>query len=229
MRYKVMLADDDMTVSKVIGLYLEKGGYSVVHAYSGAEVLQKVARSRPDILLMDVLLGDADGRDLCRRLRSDPPTRHLPIILISAVRTQDEDMVSGLRGGADDYLLKPVQRDVLLAKIEAVLRRVHAPEELQEVLKRYGLALNVSDRTARLGSRQIELTRKEFDLLTVLLRNSGKVSSPEYLLETVWGYETEDYNDPRTVQVHISRLKKKLGQRFAQHIKNVIGSGYILN
>jgi DNA-binding response OmpR family regulator len=223
-----MLADDDLTVSKVLGLYLEKGGYAVMHAYSGAEVLQKVAKSRPDILLMDVLLGDADGRDLCRRLRSDGTTRHIPIILISAAKTEEEDQVSGLRGGADDYLVKPVEREILLAKLEAVLRRSRAPQELQDILKRYGLVLNVSDRTAKLGRKEIVLTRKEFDLLTVLLRNSGKVSSPEYLLETVWGYETEDYNDPRTVQVHISRLKKKLGKGFASHIKNVIGSGYIL-
>jgi len=228
MRYKVMLADDDLTVSKVLGIYLEKGGYAVTHAYSGAEVLQKIAKSRPDILLMDVLLGDADGRDLCRRLRSDPATLHIPIVLISASKTREDDQVSGLKGGADDYLLKPIQREILLAKLEAVLRRSRAPQELQEVLKRYDLVLNVSDRTARLGRKEIALTRKEFDLLTVLLRNSGKVSSPDYLLETVWGYETEDYNDPRTVQVHISRLKKKLGRPFAAHVKNVIGSGYIL-
>ena len=94
----------------------------VVHAYSGAEVLQKVAKSRPDILLMDVLLGDADGRDLCRRLRSNAATRHIPIVLISAAKTEEEDQVSGLRGGADDYLVKPVEREILLAKLEAVQR-----------------------------------------------------------------------------------------------------------
>ncbi|MFC1678760.1 response regulator transcription factor [Elusimicrobiota bacterium] len=229
MRQKVLLADDDPDIAETVGLWLKKAGYSVVCAYSGDEAMAKVGKSQPDIVLMDVLLGDANGMQLCSLIRKDPGTRHIPVILMSSKRTGENDMVSGLGGGADDYLVKPLNPRVLTAKVEAVLRRVTTPKETGQVLKRFGLELNVSERKVKVGRKSVQLTRKEFDLLSVLLRRPGKVMSPNYLLETVWGYETEDYNDPRTVQVHISRLKKKLGKSFASHIKNVIGSGYSLD
>lgn len=228
MRQKVLLADDDPEMAETLGLWLKKAGYSVVCAYSGDEAMAKVGKSQPDIILMDVLLGDANGMQLCSMIHKAPATRHIPVILMSSQRTGAVDMVTGLGGGADDYLVKPVNPKVLAAKVEAVLRRVQTPKDTGEVLKRFGLALNVSERRVRVGKKNVQLTRKEFDLLAVLLRRPGKVMSPNYLLETVWGYETEDYNDPRTVQVHISRLKKKLGKGLSSRIKNVIGSGYSL-
>ncbi len=227
MPYKIMLADDDPDISRVIDAWLKKEDYSVVHCYSGQEFLAKLETSKPDLILMDVLLGDADGSNLCKQLHENPTTRHIPVILMSANRTRDEDMISGLKGGADDYLLKPLKPAILLAKIETVLRRMRAPAELGEILRRHGLTLDVSKRTVRKGKKEIHLPRKEFDLLTVLLRRSGKVVSSKYLLETVWGHELEDYNDPHTVQVHLSRLKKRLGG-FAVRIKTVVGSGYTI-
>ena len=225
MRFKVMLADDDPCVAQTLDGYLRNAGYSVVHCYSGQEVMEKAAHSRPDLILMDVLLGDADGKELCKRLRADKPTRQIPIILISAARAERDDIVAGL-GQADDYLVKPLEPRVLIAKIGALLRRIHAPERMEEVLRRHKLELSVQERKVRLDSREVRLTRKEFDLLTALLRNDGKVASHRYLLETVWGYEPEDYNDPSTVQVHVCRLKKKLGKTFASRIENVLGVGY---
>ncbi|MFA5140603.1 MAG: response regulator transcription factor [Elusimicrobiota bacterium] len=227
-KYKVLFADDDPVVSKAAGAALSAAGFSVIHAYSGLETMEKVPQSRPDIVVMDVLLGDADGRTLCRRLREDASTRGIPVILISASKTEESDMVAGLKGGADDYLVKPLNPALLAAKVQAVLRRAHAPKELDPTLRRYGIELNVPERTVKLHGKEVALTRKEFDLLTALLRNERKVLSPNYLLETVWGYETEDYNDPRTVQVHVSRLKRKLGKAFASRLKSVIGSGYKL-
>jgi len=229
MRKKVLIADDDAEFADALGLWLKKGGFSVVFAYSGDEAMAKVGKSQPDIVLMDVLLGDANGMQLCTQIRKAPATRHIPVILMSSKRTAPNDMVNGLGGGADDYLSKPVNPKVLTAKVEAVLRRMRTPEDTGEVLKRFGLELDVNERKVKVGRKSVQLTRKEFDLLTVLLRKPGKVLSPNYLLETVWGYETEDYNDPRTVQVHISRLKKKLGKTFSSRIRNVIGSGYSLD
>lgn len=226
MRYKVMLAEDDLNVAKMLEMCLEKAGYSVMHSYSGREVLDKIAKSRPDIILMDVLLGDADGKELCRLLRSNPLTKHIPIILMSGSMVAAEDVVRGLNFGADDYLSKPVDPRVLVAKIDAVLRRANAPEAFEEVLKRHGLQLNVLEHRVRLKGREIELTRMEFELLVTLLRSQGKVLSHRYLLETVWGYEPERYNDSATVQVHISRLRKKLGGDFGVRIENVLGVGY---
>lgn len=229
MRYKIMVADDDPAIRRVIEVLLKKAGYSTILCESGDEVLAKAGKSNPDLLLMDVLLGDADGRKLCSILKEKPATRHIPIVLMTAQKKKDEDLVSGLRRGADDYIFKPMSPPVLLAKVEAVLRRGRAPERFREVLKHCGLALDVSQRTVKLKDKEIGLSRKEFDLLTVLLRKRDEVLSPNFLLETVWGYEIEDYNDPHTVHVHMSRLKKKLGKSFASRIQNVIGSGYKLS
>lgn len=227
-KYKVLFADDDPVVSKAADIALTAAGYSVIHAYSGLEAMEKIPKSRPDVVVMDVLLGDADGRTLCRRLREDSATRGIPVILISASKTDESDMVSGLKQGADDYLTKPLKAALLAAKVEAVLRRARAPKELDPTLRRFGIELNVPERTVKVRGKEAALTRKEFDLLTVLLRNERKVLSPNYLLETVWGYETQDYNDPRTVQVHVSRLRRKLGKAFSDRLKSVIGSGYKL-
>jgi len=223
---KILVVEDDPAVRKLTQAQLKKGGYSSVACDSGGEALYKVRESKPDLVLMDVMLGDADGRDICRRLREDRRTQHIPVILISGSKTGDEDMVTGLRGGADDYLVKPVKADILAAKIDAVLRRFRAPEELSDTLTRFGMTLDVAERTVKVRGKSLSLTRKEFDLLTVLLRKPGKLHTQNYLLETVWGYETDVYNDSHTLQVHISRLKKKLGKPFASRLENIIGSGY---
>jgi two-component system phosphate regulon response regulator PhoB len=228
-RYKIMVVDDDRDITETTALYLRQAGYSVITCFSGDELLRKIKTSQPDLVLSDVMLGDSSGVELCARIRQDPGTRHIPIILVSGSRISEEDTASALYEGADDYLVKPVSPRVVIAKVCAVLRRVKAPLELSEVLRRNGLALNVPERTASMDGRQVQLTRKEFDLLTLLLRKERKVLSSKYLLETVWGYELEDYNDTHTVEVHISSLKKKLGRKFASQITNVIGSGYRLD
>jgi DNA-binding response OmpR family regulator len=186
----------------------------------------KIETRKPDVVLMDVLLGDANGIQLCGRLSENPSTRNIPVILMSSARRNESDVVSGLKKGADDYLVKPITPGLLLAKIEAVLRRVSAGAAATEVLKYQGLLIDVEKRRVKAKGREIELTQKEFDLLTLLVRKEGKVVSAQNLLESVWGYDPEEYNDHRTVHVHISRLKKKLGEPYASKIQNVIGSGY---
>lgn len=228
MRYKVLIADDDMELAEQAAIWLKKAGFSVTQAYSGQEALDKIQKRRPDLVVMDVMLGDADGSRICAHIREDSSTKHIPVILMSSARTAENDVVSGLIRGADDYLSKPLTPKLFTAKVEAVLRRSAAPKEMEEAISRFGVELNVDERKVKVGRKEIRLTRKEFDLLTVLMRKAGKVLSPQYLLETVWGYEPEDYNDPRTVHVHMSRLKKKLGKTFGSRIENVIGAGYRL-
>jgi len=225
-RYKIMVVDDDRDITESTALFLRRAGYSVITCLSGDELLRKVKTSQPDLILSDVLLGDSNGVALCARIRQDTATRHIPIILVSGSRISEQDTASALYEGADDYMVKPLSPRVLIAKVCAVLRRVKAPLELEEVLRRSGLVLNVPERTASLDGREVQLTRKEFDLLTVLLRKGGKVLSSKFLLETVWGYELEDYNATHTVEVHVPSLKKKLGRKLAAMITNIIGSGY---
>ncbi len=226
---KILIADDDPTIRLLAEKTLKREGYTMVLCETGKEVLEKAKTSSPDLLLIDVILGDSDGVEITRKLRNDAKTRSIPVVLMSGEKTEEEDLVFGLKGGADDYIVKPLNPKFLAAKIAAILRRFHVPDELGEVLKHYSITVDVSERFVKVLGKDVKLTRKEFDLLSVFLRRKGKLLSPQYLLETVWGYEPETYNDPHTVQVHISRLKKKLGKSFAERLENVIGSGYRLN
>jgi two-component system alkaline phosphatase synthesis response regulator PhoP len=228
MTWSILVGDDDATIRKLYSAWLKKAGHTPIACSSGAEVETQINKTAPDLILLDVVFGKSDGRALCRKLREAAPTKNLPVILISGEKTDDKDVVSGLSGGADDYLLKPVRQPVLLAKVEAVLRRFRAPKELGQTLERQGLKLNVTERTVQVDSKDVTLTRKEFDLLTTLLRNEDHLIKTTDLLQTVWGYEPDTYSDPHTLQVHVSRLKKKLGKRFTARLENVIGSGYRL-
>jgi DNA-binding response OmpR family regulator len=226
---KILIADDDVVLRELVRMWLEKAGYGVAECASGPDVVPAVLEGKPDLVLLDVVMGSVNGVQICGQLKKNPQTRLIPVILISGARMEEEDQVTGLEGGADDYLVKPLNRLLLMAKIEAVLRRMQAPQELQEVLQRYGLTLDVAERRVTLHGEEVRLTRKEFDLLTVLLKKQGRVVTPRSLLESVWGYEPDVYDDPHTVEVHISRLKKKLGKSFASHITTLVGSGYRLD
>jgi DNA-binding response OmpR family regulator len=223
---RVLLVDDHAEVRRAYAEVLERDGYAVVTAGSGAEALKAAARQRPDLVLSDVNMPRKDGLALLERLRAEAATTGVPVILMSGVRVDPEDQASGLRSGADDYLTKPVTPALLKAKVAAVLRRYRSNEELGEVLKSADLVLDVGARVVKVSDERVALTRKEFDLLTALLRRPGKVQSIESLLETVWGYDPEVYDDPHTVSVHVSTLRRKIGPRLAARIAAVPGVGY---
>lgn len=225
----ILLIDDDPHVRRPVIAWLKRAGWDLEVLICGENALETAGRLKPAMILMDVLLGDADGRKLCTLMRADPRLAQTPVILISGSKTELGDQVAGLRGGADDYLLKPLSEQLLLAKIDVVLARYRAPKEASQTLKHLGIAVDVGARIVKVGGRAVALTRKEFDLLTTLLRRRGHVNSVSYLLESVWGYEPETYNDPRTVQVHMSRIKRKLGRTFSSRIVSVIGLGYRLD
>ena len=226
MRYKILIVDDEADSLAVYKGMLEAEGFSVVQARSAREALLAAVDSRPDLVLSDVAMPDEDGVALCRRLKSDRRTCAVPVILISGVHTGEADQTEGIEEGADDYLPRPCSAGFLFAKIRAVLRRYSVPEELKEVLKAEGIAVDIQARTVSLKGHEIPLTRKEFDLLTTFLRKPGRVMSIPYLLETVWGYDPADYNDPHTVGVHISSLRKKLGSKLGEKLASVPGLGY---
>jgi len=229
MALKILIIDDEATILQLTEKTLEKEGYSVSTSETGKNLLERVRSFKPDLVIMDVMLRDANGVDLTMDLRKNPDTRCIPVILISGQKTDADDQIFGLAEGADDYLIKPLVPKLLAAKVQTVLRRFKTPKELGEVLKHYNLSVDVSERFVKGAGKDVKLTKKEFDLLAVFLRKQGKLLTPQFLLETVWNYEPETYNDPHTVQVHISRLKKKLGKSFADRLENVIGSGYRLN
>jgi DNA-binding response OmpR family regulator len=226
MPMKILIVDDDRSILEMIKRYLTANGVSVVMTDNGSEALLLVKDSRPDLVLCDAQMPGLDGHALCRALKREAKTSAIPVVLMSGEKMGDKDVVSGLELGADDYILKPFAMSVLLARLKAVLRRNEAGSSSSEAVNKSGIELEPEGRTVKVGGKTVALTGKEFDLLAVLISKSGRLLSVTYLLETVWGYDPANYNDPGTVEVHVSHLRKKLGPRHARHIVNVPGHGY---
>lgn len=226
MAQKILIVDDDRSVLTVVKKYLIDKGYSVVMTDNGSEALLLVRDSKPDLILTDIDMPGLDGHAVCRVLKKEATSRSIPIIIMSGSKIDDKDILSGFEGGADDYVLKPFALPILKARIEAVLRRYQATSQMESKLKKAGIELDPEARTVKVGSKPVSLTRKEFDLLATLLSKPGRVLSVTYLLETIWGYDPADYNDPGTVEVHVSHLRKKVGPKVGKYIVNVLGHGY---
>ena len=227
MPIKILLVDDDREMLKVMRRDLENHDFLVLFTDNGSEALMLARDSRPDLIVADVGLPGLDGLALCKAIKGSPETAHIPVIIISGGRTEDADIVAGYDKGADDYLLKPFAFQVLTAKINAVLRRYAASSGGEaEKIKAEGLEIDPGARTVKVGGKPAVLTRKEFDLLTLLLEKKGRVLGVPYLLETVWGYDMATYDNPHTVETHISSLRKKLGVKLARRIESVTGHGY---
>jgi len=229
MSQRILVVDDEPAVTDLLAYNLRKVGYELLVAADGREALRMARESTPDLVLLDLMIPEVDGLDVCRELRK---TSNVPIIMITA-RGEEIDRVVGLELGADDYVSKPFGVRELLARIKAVLRRaVNAqyPEEPSNRLRGPGgLDLDLDQRSASLGAEPIALTRLEFDLLHLLLLNAGRVLTRERLLEQAWGY---DYvGDTRAVDSAVKRLRAKLraASPGADAIEAVRGIGYRLN
>jgi DNA-binding response OmpR family regulator len=222
----ILIVDDEADNRAFLKGLLERQGFNVSAARQADEAIEATERSRSDLILSDVAMPGMSGMELCRRLKGSARTARIPVILMSGAHKDEKDQAEGIDEGADDYLLKPFTPRLLLAKINGVLRRFHAPEEFREILKEMGLTLDVQARVVMIGKKRLALTRKEFDLLTTFLRKRGRVLNHLFLLETVWGYDPAVYNDPHTVESHIYSLRCKLGPKLGQMIVNVPGVGY---
>lgn len=226
MPIKVLLVDDDKVVLNTMKRYLQGHGFQVVHTDSGAEAVILAGEYKPDLVITDAEMTGLDGFALCKVIKETPELSKTPVIIISGRKIKDEDMLTGYNKGADDYILKPVSFPVLLAKLKAVMKRYEASGQRTGKISKLGMMIDPSGRTVTIKSDIIKLTRKEFDLLIVLITEEGRLLSIPYLLETVWGYDPASYNDPHTVGVHVSSLRKKLGAPVADHITSVTGHGY---
>lgn len=222
---RILVVDDDKALLQLARNFLSARSLSVVVADTGSEALLLAKECPPDLALLDVVLPDLDGLSLCRILKQRPATRQLPVIMMSRSEIEEKSILSGFEGGADDYILKPFSFPVLAAKINALLARSQALNANNK-LKKCGIEIDLDARTVTTGGRPISLTSKEFDLLSVLMSKTSRILSLQYLLETVWGYDPAVYNNPETVEVHVYRLRRKLGHSFAKHIVSVVGHGY---
>ncbi len=205
---KVLVVEDEPDILQLVKLYLEKDGYRVVTASTGTAALKEVKAERPDLVVLDLMLPELDGLEVCKRIRTAPETALLPIIMLTA-KAEESDTVIGLELGADDYVTKPFSPKALVARVKALFRRMERKPDDSPTLYRYGnLALDLSRHEATVNGQEVTLTAKEFGLLEHLLRNRGRVLTREVLLNAVWGYDY--FGTTRTVDVHVRRLKQKL-------------------
>ncbi|WP_302612562.1 winged helix-turn-helix domain-containing protein [Mitsuokella jalaludinii] len=224
---QILVVDDEASIRELLSFNLKKNGYSVETAADGREALAKAAGM--DLVLLDIMLPEDDGLEVCRRLKADPQTSGIPIIMLTA-KAEEIDRVLGLELGADDYVVKPFSMRELLARVKAVLRRSakdsQSEKGREETLKIGGLRLDFSSYQAWLHDEPIALTPKEYELLKLLVTNPGRAFTRDELLERIWGYEY--YGDTRTVDVHIRHLRAKLkgDENISKAIETVRGIGY---
>jgi DNA-binding response OmpR family regulator len=224
MTQQILVVDDDPTVSDVVCRYLERAGYAVTRTADGASALAAVASDPPDLVVLDLMLPQIDGLEVCRRLRQRPDD--VPIIMLTA-RGEEADRVLGLQVGADDYLTKPFSPRELVLRVQSILRRsgAEATSGQAEPIVDGDLVVDVGRRVAELRGSPLTLTVREFDLLLFLLRHPGQALRRTELLEKVWGW---NFGDQSTVTVHVRRLREKVERDPAnpRRIVTVWGVGY---
>jgi DNA-binding response OmpR family regulator len=223
---RILVVDDDPTVSEVVARYLEHDGFAVETVGDGRVALDRALAEPPDLVVLDLMLPGMDGLEVCRRLRALAP---VPIVILTA-RGQENDRIIGLELGADDYVAKPFSTKELVARVRAVLRRAKGPlapsgPDAPRVHVDGDLEVDVAARPARLGGAVVALTAREFELLAFLVRHPGQAFRREEILEGVWGYR---YGDTSTVTVHVRRLREKIEADPAHPVRiaTVWGVGY---
>ncbi len=219
---KILVVDDEKKIVEIVKAYLEREGYEVSAAYDGKSALEVVKQQNPDLVILDLMLPQVSGWDICRALRVNS---NIPIIMLTA-RDDVTDKIVGLELGADDYVTKPFDPKELVSRVKAVLRRTAVNRTPKAVLKMSDLAINTEKREVRRHGESIELTPMEFDLLATLAQNPGRVFSRMQLLDTVQGVAYEGYE--RTIDSHIKNLRKKIEPDAGQprYVITVHGIGY---
>ena len=222
MKGKVLVVDDEPDVIELVQYNLEQAGFDVETAADGKQGLAKVRSAAPDLILLDLMLPEMDGLEVCRILRGDLSTAYIPIIMLTA-KAAEVDRVVGLELGADDYVTKPFSPRELLLRIKKQLQRAHTPDPKKDLYSFGTLQIDVSRHWVSVRGKRADLTATEFKLLVLLIQRIGRVQSREQLLHDVWEYDTNI--DTRTVDTHMRRLREKLGAA-AKYLDTVRGVGY---
>ena len=222
MKAKILLVDDEPDALEVLGFKLREAGFTPIFAKDGTRAIAAARDERPDLMVLDLMLPEVDGLEVCKILRRDPATVNLPILMLTA-RAAEMDRVIGLELGADDYVTKPFSPRELVLRIRKLLARTQAVEDNGSHFRLGELDIDVPRHAVQVGSEPVTLTATEFKLLEILARRRGRVQSRDRLLQDVWGYENPI--DSRTVDTHMRRLREKLGSA-ARHLETVRGVGY---
>jgi two-component system alkaline phosphatase synthesis response regulator PhoP len=205
---KILVVEDEADILHLVTLYLEKDGFRLRTAGTGVQALKLVKEERPDLIILDLMLPELDGLEVCKRIRMNAETAMIPILMLTA-KAEESDTVIGLELGADDYVTKPFSPKALVARVKALLRRMdRSAGDVQSIHRYNSLVIDLSRHEVKVQDREIQLTAKEFGLLEHLVRNIGRVLTRDVLLNAVWGYDY--YGTTRTVDVHVRRLKQKI-------------------
>jgi DNA-binding response OmpR family regulator len=222
MKTKILVVDDEPDALELIEANLKSAGYEAISASNGQEALAKARVSQPALVILDVMLPEVDGLEVCKILRHDPKTASLPIIMLTA-RTAEIDRILGLELGADDYITKPFSPRELVLRVKNLLKRRSAQPEESEEIHFGGMVIDRPRHRVTYNNKPLDLTLTEFKLVALLAERKGRVQSREQLLKDVWGYNT--LIDTRTVDTHMRRLRDKLGPA-AKLLDTVRGVGY---
>ena len=217
---RVLIVDDDPDIQRLVSYNLMQAGFEVTTADTGRMALESVHKQPPDLIILDLMLSDIDGMEVCRALRSREHSRRIPIVMLTA-RGEEIDRVIGFELGADDYVMKPFSPRELVLRVKSIFRRMK--NERGDMLRNGKIQLYPQRRQCFLGTDPIVLTAKEFDLLQELMRAEGNVLTRDVLMDKVWGYHGEATS--RTLDTHIRRLREKLGHE-GSHVETVRGVGY---
>ncbi|MDK0862131.1 response regulator transcription factor [Clostridium perfringens] len=221
---KVLIVDDEEHIRELIKFNLKKEGYGTEVAVNGTEALKIIREIKFDLILLDLMLPEIDGLEVCKEIRRNEETSDIPVMMITA-KGEEFDKVLGLELGADDYITKPFSIRELMARVKALLRRSNVKKE-ENIINFGDVVVNFKTREVTKGNQNVELTLKEFELLKLLIKNKGNILTRELLLDKIWGYEY--IGETRTVDVHIRHLRKKIesDDKNPQYIQTIRGVGY---
>jgi len=228
MSAKVLIVDDEPHIVELVKFNLETEGFKIIEAFDGKQAIDLAHCQKPDLIILDLMLPEMDGLQVCKELRASRDTRDIPIIMLTA-RGGEIDKILGLEIGADDYITKPFSPRELIARVKAVLRRAATGDDTQNIIKIGNIIIDTEKYEVLVNGKKQDLTPKQFELLKMLASNPGKVFTRDYLLENIWGY---DYlGDTRTVDVHIRHLRQKIEKDSEKplYIETIRGLGYKFN
>ena len=222
MKPKILVVDDELDALEVLGFKLREAGFAPIFATDGLKALAAIRAERPDLVVLDLMLPELDGLEVCKLMRRDPATASIPVLMLTA-KAAEMDRVVGLELGADDYVTKPYSPRELVLRIRKLLKRTKAADDPGDQLRIGLLQIDIPHHAAHVDGKAVTLTATEFNLLALLAKRRGRVQSRERLLQDVWGYETAI--DTRTVDTHMRRLREKIGPA-ADYLETIRGVGY---
>lgn len=222
----VMVVEDEEALSMLLSYNLEKEGYQVATVSNGLNAVSEIERLMPSVIILDWMLPEISGIEICKLIRSKPDIKNIPVIMLTA-KSQEEDKIKGLTAGADDYVTKPFSVPELMARVKTNMRRAPLFEDKEKIITFADITMDLTERKVKRGENYLHLSPTEFRLLRMLMKEPGKVFSREILLKSVWGENI--FVESRTVDVHIRRLRKSLNKYGPNFIRTVRANGYSLD